>query len=393
MVHVMVHQNRTKHTDYMASIKQRSNTWYAVWYQDGKTIVKSTGVKCTSAKNKRLAQNTADAMEAASKSCASLDKALDAVRATAELTGISGRMPSIREYMMEHMPKGTSSHKKNVRRAIGVFLDFLGPSAIRRLDSLSVKQCKEFIETQMQRISYGTAKNYKGYIAYALRDALDEHLLLRNPMESVRMSSIETDADQRAIKRLPFTREELNIIFTQFPSPWRELAMTSFLTGGQRMGDICLLKWESIDFIRNRIHFRTMKTGKEIVAPIIPELRDLLVKHQNDSEYVFPSMAQKYHRSPGSLSTNFSALLKTFGIIEDTPSVTKYERRTIARKSFHSLRHSVVSMMRTDNRFTADLTREIVGHDSEDIERGYYTADDESKRNALAFLAEEVKIG
>lgn len=393
MVHVMVHQNRTKTTKNMASIKQRSNTWYAVWYQDGKTIVKSTGVKCTSAKNKRLAQNTADAMEAASKECASLDKAIDAVRASAELTGIAGRMPSIREYMTSHMPKGNSSHKKNVRRAVGIFLDFLGASAIRRLDTLSVRQCKEFIEEQLKRVSYGTVKNYKGYIAYALRDALDEHLLLRNPMQSVRIASIEYEGDHRAIKRLPFTREELNTIFTKFPSPWRELAMTSFLTGGQRMGDIALLKWESIDFLRNRIHFRTMKTGKEIIAPIIPELRDLLVKNKNDSEYVFPSMAQKYHRSPGGLSTNFSALLKTFGIIEDTPSATKFERRTISRKSFHSLRHSVVSMMRTDNRFTADLTREIVGHESEDIERGYYTADDESKRNALAFLADEVKIG
>ena len=198
------------------------------------------------------------------------------------------------------------------------------------------------------------------------------------------------DSKHGSIKRLPFTREELNIIFRQFPSPWRELAMTSFLTGGQRMGDICLLKWESIDFFRNRIHFRTMKTGKEIVAPIIPELRDLLVKHQNDSEYVFPSMAQKYHRSPGSLSTNFSALLKTFGIIEDTPSVTKYERRTIARKSFHSLRHSVVSLLRTNSSFTPDLVREVVGHDSEAIERGYYTADQNSKAAALSYLYSQI---
>lgn len=372
----------------MASLKQRSRTWYAVWYQEGKTIVKSTGVKCTSAKNKRLAQNTADAMEATAKGRASLHKALDSVRAAAEVNGMAEHMPTIREFLTAYKPRGSSSHISNAKRGIRIFCDYLGAASARRLDTLTAGQCREFLNAQMKRVSYGTAKNYKGYITSALNRALEDNLIPRNPMGTIRMSA--QDSKYGSIKRLPFTREELNTIFTKFPSPWRELAMTSFLTGGQRMGDICLLKWESIDFHHNRIHFRTMKTGKEIVAPIIPELRDLLVKNQNDSEYVYPSMAQKYQRSPGSLSTNFSALLKTFGIIEDAPSATKFERRTIARKSFHSLRHSVVSLLRTDSRFTPDLVREVVGHDSESIERGYYTADQNSKAAALSYLYSQI---
>lgn len=374
----------------MASIKQRANTWYAVWYQDGKTVCKSTGVRVKGQAQKKLALNTADAMEAAAKGAASVDRALDAVRASAELSGVTAKMPSVREFLEANLPRGTSSHKKNVRRALGCFLEFLGAAASRRLDSLSVRQCQLFLEAQLKRVSYGTVKNYKGYISCVLNQALVERLLFRNPMLDVRINSLEAAVNARAVKRLPFTKEELNVIFTRFPSPWRELAMTSFLTGGQRMGDVALLKWESVDFLRERIYLRTMKTGKEVVAPIIPELRDLLAKNKSDSEYVFPFLAQKYLRSPGSLSTIFSSLLKSFGIIEDSKSATRYERRNIAVKSFHSLRHSVVSMMRSDNRFTADLTREIVGHDSEDIERGYYTADDSAKREAISFLASAV---
>jgi hypothetical protein len=42
--------------------------------------------------------------------------------------------------------------------------------------------------------------------------------------------------------------------------------------------------------------------------------------------------------------------------------------------------------MRSSNQFTADFTRELVGHDSEEIERQYFTASLESKGQGLAYL-------
>ena len=377
----------------MASIKKRRNKWYAVWYQNGKQMCKSTGIDTSSPKNKRLAQNTADAMEAMAKDTHTLNKALDAVRNAAELAGFSGNMPSIREYFTAYKPNGTESHRRNVKRGIGIFLDYLGATASRRLDNLSAVMCRGFLEHQIKRISYGTVQNYKGIVSCVLNRAVEDELLMRNPIQNLRISALEATAGEKATKRLPFTKDDLRIIFTQFPQPWRDIAMTSFLTGGQRLGDIVTLKWKDIDFAGNVIHFRTMKTGKEISSPIIPKLRDILVANKNESEYVFPNSAKTYIRSAGSLSTSFSALLKAHGIIEESQAVRRCERRNVAQKSFHSLRHSVVSMMRTDNRFTADLTRDIVGHDSEDIERGYYTADYGSKQNALQFLIDEVNAG
>ena len=46
----------------IASLKKNS-TWYAVWYQNGKQIVRSSNVPVKGPKEKKLAQNAADAME------------------------------------------------------------------------------------------------------------------------------------------------------------------------------------------------------------------------------------------------------------------------------------------------------------------------------------------
>ena len=62
----------------------------------------------------------------------------------------------------------------------------------------------------------------------------------------------------------------------------------------------------------------------------------------------------------------------------------------MSRKSFHSIRHTVVTMMRSSNMFTADLTRELVGHDSEEIERQYFTATLEAKGLGLAYLFDTI---
>lgn len=378
----------------MAWIKQRNKTWYAIWNQDGKRIVKSTGISGDSARNKRMAQSVADAMEVSAKGELSLNKALDSVRQAAEIHGFASTMPTIQEYFSNFKPTGKANHISNRKRALKIFCDYLGAAALRRLDSLTVSQCRDFVTEQLKRVSLGTAKHYKGSVLNVLNRAVEDGLIQNNPMAIVKMSQIQGAATERATKRLPFTVDELQTIFTKFASPWRELALTSFLTGGQRLGDIALLKWSSVDLDKKYIDFRTLKTGKKIMAPIVPELMEILLeqKKNNNTEWVFPYIAQRYNRSKGCISVEFTAQLRAHGIKTTSDEAVKTgDRRAVAVKSFHSLRHSVVSFMRTDNRFTADLVRDIVGHDSEDVERGYYTADLESRKMGLSFLASIAK--
>ena len=375
----------------MASIKQRKNTWYAVWYDNGKSVVRTTGIAVKGAKEKKLAQATADAMEQSAKGNITLNTALDSLRKMADTLGLGSKVPQVRDYLNEYKTYGKSSHVANYKRAVSVFLDFLDIHAFKRLDQITPSMCKDFLAAQLKRVSFGTVKQYKSTLSPAFSEAVREGLIQTNPFSMVCLPKLVPAGTQRATKREPFTLHEMHRILSEFSSPWKEIAAISFLTGGQRLGDIVLLKWQSVDFEKGIIHFSTMKTGKQIYAPIVPPLRAILDSLWNpNAVYVFPEYASRYIRSSGCLSVEFTSMLKAAGIIEPTPQNTRDGRRTVSTKSFHSIRHTVVTLSRLNPAFTPDLIRETVGHSSEAVEQGYFTANVDARRGVLEYLAQQI---
>ena len=369
----------------MASIKQRKDTWYAVWWQDGKAINRSTKIKVGSPQDKKLAQSVADAMEQTSKGEMSIDRAIAALRESAVLAGQAKPVVSIEEYLTTYKFMGKASHKSTCARAVKKFLAFLGFSRLHPLTELTSQQCRDWISEELKRISYGSVVLARACINTALNDAAKEGIIPRNPMAAASAAKLAGDAP-RAIKRKPFTKEELRIITTQFPSPFREMATISFLTGGQRIGDVCLLKWENVLWDEGIIHFRTLKTGEEITAVITPTLRQLLDTLPRNGEYILPAAASGYIRCASSMSTKFTMLVQSFGFDTQTKRGTGKNCRPFNTKTFHSIRHSVVSILRANPAMTPDMVRSIVGHDSEEVERGYFTADIEAKRGGYSAL-------
>ena len=116
----------------MASItNKRGNgrVWYAVWKVDGKNKFKSTDIPVagndtmTPAQAKALARQIADSMEASAKGTP-VDKALDAVRAVADMQGASTRVPSLREFLAGIPATTSESSEKNRRRSFKVFMEY-----------------------------------------------------------------------------------------------------------------------------------------------------------------------------------------------------------------------------------------------------------------------------
>lgn len=376
----------------MAYLKKRGNKWYAAWYHNGKYIVKATGISVKGKKEEKLAQQTATAMEAAAKGNIQLSRALESVRAAAESLGMSGSLPLIEDYFNNYTPSSGDSNRSNYRRAVSLFLDSLGPIKIQKLDRLTPAMCRDFCIKRLQEVSFGTAKHNYALLKAAVNQAVRDGLVDRNPFSTFSIFSLAPNNAPRAIKRLPFSVEEMHTILTQFPQAWREIALTSLITGGQRLGDICCLKWKHIDLAQNIITFNTHKTGKEIVVPIHPQLRTIIESHaDNGSEFIFPDAARKYSLWKGGMSVEFTTLLKSHGILQPQDIVQTSGGKQMSRKSFHSIRHTVVTLLRSSTLFTPDSTRGIVGHDSEEIERQYFTMNLESKAVGLNYLFDAIQ--
>jgi len=78
-------------------------------------------------------------------------------------------------------------------------------------------------------------------------------------------------------------------------------------------------------------------------------------------------MSRRYQRSAGSLSVEFTALLRMLGIAEDKKlTETDGRRRRVSNTTFHGLRRFAVMDTRKAG-IAADLCRQLLGHDSESI--------------------------
>lgn len=350
-------------------------------------MTRSTGVRIdqpgkTKKQTRLEAQEQANRLEMVAKGDCSLEKQIDVLRAMHAANGKAARVPSVVEYLNGFATKGGTRNKSNSDRAFKEFLKWLGVDATKRLDRVAKDVCQAFINKQAERVRSSTVTRYKASLSAAFNAAVEDGLLLKNPWRVCRVSR---EAGASMNPREAFTVAEVRLMLEKLPVEWRDMVLVCLGSGGQRLGDCACLRWESVDVAAGVIRLETDKTGTLVENPIVEPLAGRLRERWEDREdggYVFPSMERRYRRSPGSLSTEFIALLKGLGVAGEVTGGVSGDRRRISTKSFHGLRRFVVTAMR-DGGASADLSRAIVGHESEAIERTYYRASLERKGKAL----------
>lgn len=398
----------------MAFITSKIGTgriWYAVWNDaSGKRHRESTGFPV--AGNSTLTPAQAKAMAeqyAIGKECAAngtpVDKVIDAVRSVGARDGMDGRVPTLREFLSSIPATTSESSERNRRRSFKVFMEYLGADADKRIDSITYNQCREFIREQLRQVSRKTVMQYHTYIMRAFADAQDIHgLITRNPMRPVsvaqeaKMINPERGADKQ--EKEVFTPQEMHRLLHEAPAPWCNIVAVSFYLGGLRIGDVCTMRWDAINWGRAEVTLIEEKTKRCRRLPIISPLMDILKQMKGEQgrqeEYLFPMQAHMFFGgSRATVSTTFTALLQTMGINPAPVATDKPtgRRKRISAKTFHSIRHTVVSMTRLDASFTPDMVRDAVGHSSEQVERGYFHGDMMSKKAVYNSLVNAVEAG
>jgi integrase len=132
------------------------------------------------------------------------------------------------------------------------------------------------------------------------------------------------DGADGMIHRQPFTPDELRMLLEvaredDFMFP---LVVCAAMTG-MRRGDVCNLRWESVDLPGGMLSVKTSKTGSSVEIPIFPMLRAALEKAGPKCKgHVFPEAARMLKNNPDGLTWRFKKIV-ALSVKDDAPEPVK----------------------------------------------------------------------
>ncbi|AXY32637.1 integrase [Yersinia pseudotuberculosis] len=126
----------------------------------------------------------------------------------------------------------------NYKSWIGIFRTSFNNSS---LASITTKDIAGFINTQVNQGKSASAKLMRGALLDLFREAISEGHINANPVEATRTPKVEVMRSRLTLENYKIIRYSAN----ELP-PWAGLSMDLALITGQRLGDICKLKWEDI---------------------------------------------------------------------------------------------------------------------------------------------------
>jgi integrase len=275
------------------------------------------------------------------------------------------------------------------KRVIERFTGFLGEAKSKRdLSTLQASDIARFRDREAKELSRSTANLSVKVLRICLGEAVRQGLLAVNP--AVRVKLLKSTAES---KRRAFTLAEIKRILKACDDDveWRGLVLFGLYLG-QRLGDLARLTWRAVDMENGEIAFSARKTGRRIVLPLVQPLTDYLASlRANDdaNTFIFPHAASA--KRTASLSNQFREILVEAGLVQPLPRGHKStgkgrsQAREASEISFHSLRHSAVTMLKAAG-VSDFIAREIVGHESAAVSRQYTHLTTDDKRAAMRRL-------
>jgi integrase len=290
-----------------------------------------------------------------------------------------------------------STHDR-YKRIIERFTDFIGAKAKRDLSTLQASDITRFRDSEAKALSHSTANLSLKVLRVCFGEAVRQGLLTVNP--AVRVNFLKSAKES---KRRAFTLSEIKRILKAAgdDSEWRGLVLFGLYLG-QRLGDLAKLTWRAVNLDQGEIAFTAKKTGRRIVLPLVQPLSDYLSAlpaSDNPNAFIFPNSAA--HKRTNSLSNQFRGILVDAGLCEPRSSEANGKtngkgtdkrtgkgrsgKRETSEISFHSLRHSAVTMLKAAG-VSDFMARELVGHESAAISRQYSHLSTDDLRGAMQRL-------
>jgi integrase len=189
--------------------------------------------------------------------------------------------------------------------------------------------------------------------------------------------------------RRELTIDELKKVCQSAQGEMRLLFAVGLYTG-LRLGDAATLKWNEVDLQRHQIRRIPNKTKRRnpsvITIPIHSDLHNMLaaIPAAERGVYVLPDCAKTYTGPARTLLvTHIQKHLRDCGI--ETTEAREVGQRPVVRCSFHSLRHTFVSLCR-ESGVALSVVESLVGHSNVAMTQHYSHTSELAAKNAVAML-------
>jgi integrase len=277
------------------------------------------------------------------------------------------------------------------KKSTDKFLAHLGMDAERDIAEIRQAHISGFRNSLATKVAPATVNFDLRCIRMLFKAARRDGCSLEDPTEFVGSVKRENQNWRR-----PFRLDEIQALISVADSEWQSLIKFGLYTG-QRLTDLASLTWANLDLEKNQIRLVTRKTGKTLLLPIAAPLRALiptLPGFDNPKAPLHPrsfATIQRQKGRAGPLSNQFAALLVDAGLREASDRVGAGKGRSARRAknelSFHSLRHTAVSLLKNAG-IPEAVVMELVGHDSKQMSAHYTHVGREALEKAAAALPE-----
>lgn len=314
-----------------------------------------------------------------------------------ELWSVDVPRKSIKDFVAEWLAAKKEATAESTldfySKSCGKFLAFLGEDAERPIEEIDKTLIERFKADIKKSLAAKTVNHHLKLLRMLFKDARREGLIDDDPAEFVKTIKKE----ETSIRR-PFSEDELKAVVAVAPPEWRSMVILGLYTG-QRLADIACMTWANIDLKNGEIRIEARKTGKKMKIPIGGALKAHLLSlgAPGAKGPLHPHAADVVTRlgKAGPLSNEFSGLLVKAGL-RDEGALNKQgvgkgrsARRTVNELSFHSLRHTAVTLLKEAG-IPAAVVMELIGHDSAQMSEHYTHVGQEAMRKAAEALPDLV---
>lgn len=370
-----------------------SAKWWIGWRVNGKQFLKSTGEADKSQAEKKL--HELEFIERAKRDVRLTEAFVESFTAKPQKTvSLKGALEDwLAECKGATSPATWTKYDGISRELISFFsATEKGP----QLRDMTTEEIRSFLVNKRKTSAVSTVNLHRKILSSFFIRAIKNSVTRENPVLPIK--PLKASRDEQGSRR-PFTLAEVKLMFEKAPTLfWRYMITGEFYTGW-RMGDLITMPKGALDLKENSIRIKTRKTGAIVTIPISKAFQKVINAvlaerpASKPHDPLWPEEAEKYEKQGAKWFSNQfrDEVLVPCGLaIARTHQKTKNGRankRDLETVSFHSLRHTFVSMLKATGG-TQAVAKALAGHTSDLISDHYTTLPFETLNDAISKLPE-----